>query len=332
MVKSTYLCFLFFMASFHASAALGPNPGVPDPLKCKFCCCQSEEEDCENRNPLQTQSGDTIDPEKDYLLCNNRPPKGQKWACEDESPDFPTVDCLVQDIKTCDLVNKNGASTIFYSFSANTNDVRPNVRNKLMPRGVMFNDALMSEIFEKTEECWWDQVAKSPRFHIGDPTVMKDPSKKSDYMHRQNTLVVRYSEALACVSTGNVYMVYGQYEGDGGLDDGLGGIYQKPREAEPNDPRREVRVPNAWRAYEFGTIQKHPVAKNIYGVDKSKVSPLDNVEWERGKGQKEMPERYAMELELPPTAENKAKIRRERCIAPLPPSSPEPTTSLKRPT
>lgn len=117
-------------------------------LKCLLCCCQNPGDDCGN-DPNQQQANPPpppgVLPGAKWRQCNARPPKGQKWACEDDGLDFPTVDCLVQDIKTCDLLNKDGASTIFYSFGVATKEARPKVRDKLDPHGVMFNDGLMSD-------------------------------------------------------------------------------------------------------------------------------------------------------------------------------------------
>lgn len=38
------------------------------------------------------------------------------------------------------LRHANGANTVFYSFGVATVEARPNVRDKLKPPGVMFND------------------------------------------------------------------------------------------------------------------------------------------------------------------------------------------------
>ena len=72
-------------------------------------------------------------------VCRNRLPEGEKWACEDEAIVFPTVECILADMKTC---NNIGQNTVFYSFGVRANDVRINVRDKLSPKGVMFFDAL----------------------------------------------------------------------------------------------------------------------------------------------------------------------------------------------
>ncbi|KAL8920513.1 MAG: hypothetical protein Q9208_006263, partial [Pyrenodesmia sp. 3 TL-2023] len=229
--------------------------------------------------------------------CNARPPNGQQWACEADNLQFPTVECLVQDMKTCDIVNRGGANTVFYSFGAATVGARVNVRDNLTPKGVMFNDGLMSDAD------WSKKVLENPKYAIGDRTIMDDPSKRSHGLDRGNIFVARMSEAMARVSTNDVYMVYGQPVGEGGMDAGLGGVYQLPR---PKD-----QVPNAWRIFEFPTLQKYSSVNKIFGVDGSNGYPLDHVEWTRGSNQRVLPDSYASDLELPPLAGgNSAKFRR----------------------
>ena len=54
-------------------------------------------------------------------------PKGipKKWACLDPKLVFPTVDCIVQDLKACGTLEKN--PLMLYSFQATTVEVRTNV-------------------------------------------------------------------------------------------------------------------------------------------------------------------------------------------------------------
>lgn len=299
-------------------------------LNCLLCCCQNPDDDCQNdRSQQQANPLPPPDPLRDpnpiWRQCNSRPLHGQTWACEADNIDFPTVECLVQDIKTCDLLNKDGASTIFYSFGVATIEVRPNVRNKLAPKGVMFNDGLMRD------DDWWPKVIANKRFHIGDPTRMNDPSKRSNGLNRNDIFVARMSEALARASTNDVYLVYSQEVGKGGKDRDIGGIYQLPLPIDTKDPDPAKKVPNAWRTWEFPTIQKHTKVKKIYGVEKSKSFPLTNVEWTRGAGQRELAESYASELELPPlSGGNSAKLRRDNgdaCAGGSPSSLPSPTAN-----
>ncbi|KAL8792757.1 MAG: hypothetical protein Q9195_004644 [Heterodermia aff. obscurata] len=311
-------------------------------LNCLLCCCQNPDEDCEN-DPQQQQAQpvpapgplpvEPEQPEPIWQQCNARPAAGEKWACEADDLDFPTVECLVQDHITCDVVNKDGANTVFYSFGAGTVDARPNVRDKLTPKGVMFNDGLMNDAD------WWPKVAANPRYHIGDRTIINDANKNSNYMSRENIFVARMSEALARVSENDVYLVYDQEVGKGGKDGDLGGIYQKAPDIDHNNPDPLKKQPNAWRTWEFPTIQKYSSVQKIYGVDKSQGYPLTNVEWTRGTGQKELPDSYASELELPPLAGNSAKFRRDTisaCPAAVatssaPTSTPAPTSNAEAP-
>ncbi|KAG8527934.1 uncharacterized protein KY384_006850 [Bacidia gigantensis] len=292
-------------------------------LKCLLCCCQNGEDDCES-DPNQ-QTANPVPPPGDlpdviWRQCNARPPNGQKWACEDDRLDFPTVDCLVQDIRTCDLLNKDGAPTVFYSFGVATKDARPNVRDKLNPHGVMFNDGLMSDAD------FWPKVVAKDKFKIADPTRMNDPSKRSNGLNRNDIFVARMSEALARASTNDVYVVYKAEVAGGGKDGDLGGIYQLPLPIDLNNPDMVKRLPNAWRTWEFPTIQKATQVQKVYGVDQSKNYPLTNVEWTRGTGQKELPDSYASDLELPPLAGgNSAKFRRDDNACPGAAPSPNPT-------
>ncbi|KAI4193866.1 MAG: hypothetical protein LQ350_008114 [Teloschistes chrysophthalmus] len=144
---------------------------------------------------------------------------------------------------------------------------------------------------------------------------MDDPSKRSNGLKRDDIFVARMSEALARASTNDVYLVYGQEVGGGGKDGDVGGIYQLALDVDPKDPNLSKLVPNAWRTWEFPTVQKYSEVQKIYGVDKSKGFPLTNVEWTRNTGQKEMPDSYASELELPPLAGNSAKFRRDTASA-----------------
>ena len=45
--------------------------------------------------------------------CLNGPPQGGLWACEDPNIDFPTIECLTADIKTCGIINANNDKSVF---------------------------------------------------------------------------------------------------------------------------------------------------------------------------------------------------------------------------
>ena len=98
------------------------------------------------------------------------------------------------------------------------------------------------------------------------------PRNQQQQLNRQEVWVARYSEALAEVATGDVYMLYNN-SGSPGIE-GRRGIYQTP----PLDSREAPRI-NAWQTYELPTLQRNPGIRKIYGVDMSLGSPLTNVEW-----------------------------------------------------
>ncbi len=209
-------------------------------LLSRLCCCQNPEDDCGlmtgllpgSRGPAPgpTWAGCTVGP----LPDNNGPVRTLPL-------DFPTVDCLVQDIKTCKVVGKEGTSHVFYSFGTDTESARLNVRDKLNGKGTMFNDGLMSD--GPKSGGWAAKVLYNPLFDIGDPKRVVDPSKNSYRMARNNKFVARYSEARARACAGEVFFVYKDCQGGGGLNDGLGGIYQKPLDSDSRDPNNFI--PNA---------------------------------------------------------------------------------------
>lgn len=275
--------------------------------QCFSCCCQnSDSEDCE-MTPLGAPTVRPPAPSM-WVGCNNRPLDGQTWACEDPNLDFPTVECLVEDMRTCGVVGNNGASTVFYSFGVGTPETRPNVRDKLTPKGVMFNDGLLSD------GDWYTKVAENRRFNIADPTVMSDPTKNSFNMKRQNIFVARYSEALARASAGEVFIVYRDRVGLGGKDGDLDGAYQLDIPADPNsgNPEQKNPLPNAWRTYEFGTLQRNSAVTKITGVETNN-NYAKTTDWEPNKGLKVMPPSIAMELVLPggPAPGCNAKMKRD---------------------
>jgi len=161
-------------------------------LLSRLCCCQNPEDDCGLIIGLLPGSRGPA-PGPTWAGCNGRPAPGHQWACEESALDFPTVDCLVQDIKTCNVVGKEGTSHVFYSFGTDTESARLNVRDKLNGKGTMFNHGLMSD--GPKSGGWAEKVLYNPRFDIGDPTRVVDPSKNSYRMARNNILVARYSEA-----------------------------------------------------------------------------------------------------------------------------------------
>ena len=88
--------------------------------------------------PLPQQSLPDGQSEVNYR-CKNRPASGDEWACEKKDIGFPTVKCIREDIRTCGNVSEN---SVFYSFGMTTEEARIHVRDRLVPKGVMFQDTL----------------------------------------------------------------------------------------------------------------------------------------------------------------------------------------------
>jgi len=267
-------------------------------LLSRLCCCQNPEDDCGLITGLLPGSRGPA-PGPTWAGCNGRPAPGQQWACEDSALDFPTVSCLVQDIKTCNVVGKEGTSHVFYSFGTDTKSARLNVRDKLNGKGTMFNDRLMSD--GPKSGGWAEKVLYNPRFDIGDPTRVVDPTKNSYRMARNNIFVAQYSEALARACTGEVFFVYKDYQGGGGLNDGLGGIYKKPLDPDSRDPN--TFIPNAWLNYEFPSLQRNSGVRIVTEVEQNQGYKR-RTEWEPGPGYREVPGSIAMDLEFPPPAKS----------------------------
>ncbi len=174
-------------------------------LNCLWCCRDPDDpqsNDANNNNPAPKPPI--------YRPCKDRSP-GNKgwapdggWACDHTKVDFPTVECLAADMMSCGNVGNN---SVFYSFGARTEDVRP-FRDTLNPKGTMFNDAL--------DDYYVRAIAPlgNDWFHLSDITV-RGTSGLNYNMNRQDIFTARYSEALAQVSSDTAYIVVLRYEGDG---------------------------------------------------------------------------------------------------------------------
>lgn len=160
--------------------------------------------------------------------CPNGMPK--KWACLDPKIAFPTVDCIVADIKACGTLDNNPA--LFYSFGATTIEVRTKVRDTLNPRPVMFNDALPQD--------WDNKIAAEPRFGLTQGKLA-DPG----FQRRYDAYVNRFSAAMAKAAQGEVIVVtktrVSRNTGSG--------AYSLP---DPQTPAE-----NRWRLYEFPVAQRN---------------------------------------------------------------------------
>ncbi|PVH70902.1 hypothetical protein DL98DRAFT_540457 [Cadophora sp. DSE1049] len=168
-----------------------------------------------------------------WATCKNpRPAAG--WACGDKALTFPTVDCILSDIRTCG--NIGSGPTVFYSFGATTVEVRTGFRDKLTPPGVMFNDALGEE--------WWSEViAGRPEFGIS------GTGARADYF--RNTFAV----AMAKASVNEVFIVVRSRTSEA-IPPGLPGAYQNP-----------IMSPNIWRDFEFPTLQANDDVMKVTSVD-----------------------------------------------------------------
>lgn len=184
--------------------------------------------------PRDPQDPDTaVEPASIWAKCKHRP---AQWACSHPEISFPTVECLAADMKTCGTVGTG--PSIFYSFGATTVEVRTGFRDKIDPRGVMWNDAL--------DEQYLDEVLKA-----------RQADFRLDLPNRLTVYTARYAEALATVASGEVFFAVKHYDGDGGGK----GAYQLPD---------QTKVTNVWRAYEFPTLQRNKAVTKVTSIDISK--------------------------------------------------------------
>ncbi|KAI1405230.1 hypothetical protein F4819DRAFT_444509 [Hypoxylon fuscum] len=155
------------------------------------------------------------------------------WHCSDKALDFPTVDCLIADMKACG--NLGAGPTIFYSMGATTVQVREGFRDKLNPKGVMFNDALGQK--------YWDTVIYArPEFGINENQA------------RQAFFRDIFAIAMAKASQGEVFLVTATRKGDANPP-GDPGIFQNP-----------LTLPNIWRQMELPNLQRNPAITKITNV------------------------------------------------------------------
>ena len=192
-------------------------------------------------------------------------PKGipDNWACLDPSIEFPTVECMVADLKACGTLENN--RLLLYSFGASTVEVRTKLRDTLDPRPVTFNDAL--------PRAWDKQVMEGERFGL-----LQGKLADPDVNQRQDIIVQRYSAALAIAARGEVMVVTkSRISANGGS-----GAYSMPN---PKDTKE-----NVWRTYEFPLAQRNPDVTRVvsYALDEDPMNPV--VDWERGKKGDLLPE------------------------------------------
>jgi hypothetical protein len=191
----------------------------------------------------------------------NKCPKGipKTWACLDPKIKFPTVDCIVADLKTCGTLDAN--PVLLYSFSATTVEVRTKVRDVLNPRPVMFNDALPDD--------WHNKIKVVKRFglqqgKIADPNVNK----------RNDAFVNRFSAALTKAAKGEVILVTKNRNSDFGGS----GAYSMPN---PKTAKE-----NVWRTYEFPLAQRNPAVTRVvtYALTENSLNKVVDFEPQGKKG------------------------------------------------
>lgn len=217
------------------------------------------------QSTLEIPPNDDVPVNPIYRPCPNRPisqprwklwaPEGG-WACDQSKVDFPTVECLVADMKSCGNIGEN---TVFYSFGAGTPDARA-FRDTLQPQGTMFNDAL-----DNYYSTYVINYVKKFGLSQGQ---LKGTSGLNSGLSRQDIFTGRYCEAMARSSSGTAYLVVLNYNGDPVANqDGKPGIFQNPLPSTGT---------NQWRRWEFGTLQQNVCIIHILSTP---LSHLMFVDW-----------------------------------------------------
>jgi hypothetical protein len=215
--------------------------------------------------------------------CPNGPPEGGLWACEDPRIDFPTVECLTADVKTCGIIGANNAQSVFYSFGVDQNNIGA-LRDRLTPPGNMYNDML--------DDDYWNRVMFGRR----DTFRLEIPA-------RLQVFIARSAEAYAAACSGEVLVYVGQRQG---LSGGMG-AFQLPDPSKPG--------PNILRTYELPSLQRNSAVTRIVSVDVSNNFQHD-VDWENGQSAPGLnnpliPESPASTLPVPAVPARLRKSRRD---------------------
>lgn len=186
-----------------------------------------------------------------WALCQNESPPGG-WACQQPEVTFPTIECIMADLKTCGCIGSG--PTVFYSMGASTVGTRTGFRDILSPRGVMFNDAM--------GERWWEIVGGNPKIERSRPDFNLVRQQA-----RQNYLRNLFAIAMAQSSFGEVFLVTGGRISMNPQDPGPPGIFQNP-----------IALPNIWRQMELLNLQRNLAITAITHVDMSNNFPR-NTDW-----------------------------------------------------
>ncbi|KAF3021007.1 hypothetical protein E8E14_010700 [Neopestalotiopsis sp. 37M] len=248
---------------------------------------------------LRDPDSDPSTPDNDiWAVCQNESPPGG-WACQQAEITFPTLECIKADLATCGLINSG--STVFYSMGATTVATRTGLRDKLSPRGIMFNDAMGQR--------WWQIVGGNPGVDGSRPDFnLVGQQARQDYLRNL------FAIAMAQSSSGEVFLVTGSRT-SAASDPGPPGIFQNP-----------IQLPNIWRQMELPNLQRNPDITAITHVDMGK-NFARNTDWRQGDGNLyPLPD---IDFGSPPAP---AKVRRDNATdsCPLPSAtSTTPTSSTK---
>ncbi|KIX00254.1 uncharacterized protein Z518_10393 [Rhinocladiella mackenziei CBS 650.93] len=184
--------------------------------------------------------------------CPDRPPDGELWACEDPNIDFPTVECLIADMKTCGIIT-NGHPTILFSFGVSNGNIKK-LRDQYNPLGNVYN--------EMPDNAYWGNVMMGSRgktFQLG-------------INERGDVYIARSAEAIGAAASGDILVYVGEKNGYGGL-----GAFQQDNP----EKRRPDNGPNIFRTYELPAVQHNGSVTRIISVDISN-NAQHTVDWENG--------------------------------------------------
>lgn len=147
--------------------------------------------------------------------------------------------------------NVGSAPTIFSTFGAATVQVRKGLRDTMDPKGIMWDDALPREFMDMVNG------RKKTQF-------------KLDVPQRKVVFNARYAQAMAELSSGEVFLGVLNYDGDFGGQ----GAYQNVRSGDrPED--------NVWIQWEFPHLQKNPHVEKVTTF--AAKGGTKHVDYERGK-------------------------------------------------
>ncbi|KIX06948.1 uncharacterized protein Z518_04924 [Rhinocladiella mackenziei CBS 650.93] len=252
---------------------------------------------------LSVTAGNCLSDQSDEPLAPPLPPYKEGklcpelWACEDPNLDFPTVECLLADVKTCGIIGANGAPTIMYSFGVTDGNIAK-FHDPIVPEGNIYRDML--------DGPYWTQAITH--------TNLKDKTKHDPFKlgvpARVDVLIARSAEAYAASASGEVLVFIGQQKGTVEGDTMLG-IFQKPF-VDPKNPNPD---PSMLQTYEIPILQRNPTVTRIVSIDVSNNFQRD-VDWENGQSPPGLdnpllPLGEADNIPVPPVPAGMRKSRRD---------------------